>query len=78
VPENERRIDIDNRWGLLAARDVRVLRLLPREMSFAEIAVAVGSNPAEVKTRAIGIYRRLGALSRAEAVERARSLGLLE
>src|SRR3954447_6549151 len=62
---------------LLAADDMPVLRLLPSQMSFAEIAVVVGSNAAEVRTRAIGIYRRLGAVSRAEAVERAGSLGLL-
>lgn len=57
--------------------DLRVLRLLPRPMSFAEIAVALGSNAPEVKTRAIAIYRRLGVVSRAEAVERAKSLGLV-
>ena len=63
---------------LLDIEDTRVLRLLPRQMSFAEIAVAVGSNAAEVRSRAIGIYRRLGVVSRAEAVERAGSLGLLQ
>ena len=63
---------------VLDIEDTRVLRLLPRQMSFAEIAVAVGSNAAEVRSRAIGIYRRLGVVSRAEAVERAGSLGLLQ
>src|SRR3954453_20257754 len=72
-----RRGDIDNGHGLLTTDDLRVVQLLPGQMSFAEIAVAVGSNAAEVRTRAIGIYRRLGAVSRAEAVERADSLGLL-
>jgi DNA-binding CsgD family transcriptional regulator len=73
-----RRGDIDNGHGLLAADDMPVLRLLPSQMSFAEIAVALGSNAAEVRTRAIGICRRLGAVSRAEAVERAGSRGLLQ
>src|SRR4051812_36335890 len=67
-----RRGELDDGHGVLATDDLRVLRLLPSRMSFAEIAVAVGSNPAEVRTRAIGIYRRLGAVSPAEAGERAR------
>jgi len=75
---DELRVPRQRSQMLLATDDLRVLRLLPRQMSFAEIAVAVGSNAAEVKTRAIGIYRRLGVVSRAEAVERATSLGLLQ
>ena len=77
-PDDQRRTDLDDGRVLFSTDDLRVLRLLPRQMSFAEIAVAVGWDAPEVKTRAIAIYRRLGAVSRAEAVERARSLGLVQ
>src|SRR3954469_18904385 len=60
----------DNGSVLFSVDDLRVLRLLPGEMSFAEIAVALGRSTGEVKTRAIAIYRRLGGTSRADAVER--------
>lgn len=78
VSDRRGRADIDNGWVPFSTEDLRVLRLLPRPMSFAEIAITLGRNAPEVKTRAIAIYRRLGAVSRAEAVERARSLGLVQ
>ena len=78
MPDDERRIGTHTGWLLFSTDDLRVLQLLPREMSLAEIATAVGRRPPEVRTRAIGIYRQLGAVDRAEAVERAKSLGLVQ
>jgi LuxR family maltose regulon positive regulatory protein len=76
--DQPRRTDLDDGRVLFSTDDLRVLRLLPSQMSFGEIAVVVEWDAPQVKTRAIAIYRRLGAVSRAEAVERARSLGLIQ
>jgi DNA-binding NarL/FixJ family response regulator len=57
--------------------DLQVLQLLPQPLSHAEIAARLGSSPGAVRTRAVSIYRVLGAVSRGDAVRRARELGLV-
>jgi LuxR family maltose regulon positive regulatory protein len=61
----------------LTQRELALLRLLPGRMSQREIAESLFVSPNTVKTHLRGIYRKLDAVSREEAVERARELGLL-
>ena len=61
----------------LTAAEMRVLRFLPTHLSFREIAAQLYVSRFTVKSQALAVYRKLGATSRAEAVERARGLGLL-
>jgi len=62
----------------LTAAELRVLHLLPTHLTFPEIGARLSLSRNTVKTQALSVYRKLGVGSRAEAVERARSLGLLE
>ena len=61
----------------LTERETAVLRLLASGLSRGEIADALYVSANTVKTHAKAIYRKLDASSRAEAVARARQLGLL-
>jgi LuxR family maltose regulon positive regulatory protein len=61
----------------LTDRELAVLRLLGGELSRREIAEALFVSLDTVKTHIRGIYRKLGASTREEAVERARELALL-
>jgi DNA-binding NarL/FixJ family response regulator len=56
----------------------RVLRYLPTPLTFAVIADKLGISRSAAKERAERAYKKLGVHSRAEAVERARVLGLLD
>jgi LuxR family transcriptional regulator, maltose regulon positive regulatory protein len=62
----------------LTPAELRVLRFLPTHLSFTEIAAQAYVSPNTVKTQAQSVYRKLGVSSRGEAVEKARSAGLLE
>ena len=66
----------DNRAELTPA-ELRTLQFLPSHLSFREIAEQSFVSPNTVKTQAQAIYRKLDASSRAEAVNRAREVGLL-
>jgi LuxR family transcriptional regulator, maltose regulon positive regulatory protein len=57
--------------------ELRVLRYLPTHLSAQEIAGELYVSPNTVKTHMRTLYAKLGAHSRAEAVDRARALGLL-
>jgi LuxR family maltose regulon positive regulatory protein len=61
----------------LTVAELRVLRLLPTELSFAEIGSRLRLSSRTVTTHAEAAYRKLAACSRSEAVERARAVGLL-
>ena len=61
----------------LSERELAVLRLLASKLSQREIAGELYVSFNTVKTHTRAIFRKLGAASRAEAVERARELGLL-
>jgi len=54
-----------------------VLRHLPTHLPAPEIAGELSVSSSTVKTHMRNLYSKLGAHSRAEAVERARALGLL-
>jgi len=62
----------------LTPAERRVLVLLPTHLSEGRIAEELSVSPNTVKTHLRGVYRKLGAANRAEAVERARELGLLK
>jgi LuxR family maltose regulon positive regulatory protein len=61
----------------LTEREQRILRYLPTMLSNAEIGAEVFVSLNTVKTHLRSIYRKLDASGRAEAVEKARRLGLL-
>jgi LuxR family maltose regulon positive regulatory protein len=61
----------------LTERELRILRYLPTMLSNAEIGAEVFVSLNTVKTHLRSIYRKLGVGGRAQAVERARALGLL-
>jgi LuxR family maltose regulon positive regulatory protein len=57
--------------------ELRVLRYLPTNLNAPEIARELYISPNTVKTHIRNLYAKLGTHRRAEAVERARALGLL-
>jgi LuxR family maltose regulon positive regulatory protein len=61
----------------LSNSEIRVLRYLPTHLSAPEIAGALSVSTSTVKTHLRNLYAKLGAHSRAEAVQSARALGLL-
>ena len=67
------------RRGLLplTKAELRVLELLPTQLSSEEIAAHLFVSSNTVRSHIRVIYRKLGAVSRTQAVERAREVGLL-
>ena len=61
----------------LSASELRVLRYLPSNLSAPDIAAELFVSTSTVKTHMRHVYEKLGVHRRAEAVERARELGLL-
>ncbi len=61
----------------LTAAELRVLPLLTTHLSFREIGERLYISRHTVKSHAMSIYRKLDVRSRADAVKRARELGLL-
>jgi LuxR family transcriptional regulator, maltose regulon positive regulatory protein len=61
----------------LSGSELRVLRYLPTHLSAPEVASALSVSTSTVKTHMRNLYAKLGAHSRAEAVERGRALGML-
>ena len=62
----------------LTAAELRLVPLLPTHLPFPEIAAQMYLSPHTIKSQAMSIYRKLGATTRTQAVDRARELGLLE
>ena len=62
----------------LTAAELRLLPLLSTHLSMPEIAGELFLSRNTIKSQAISIYRKLGAVSRNQAVTRSRELGLLE
>jgi DNA-binding NarL/FixJ family response regulator len=61
----------------VTAAEVRVLRYLPTTMTFAVIADKLGISRSAAKERAERAYKKLGVHNRADAVARARDIGLI-
>ena len=61
----------------ISLAEARVLRYLPTPLTFALIADKLGISRSAAKERAERAYKKLGVHSRAEAVGRARALGLI-
>ncbi|HUB22756.1 MAG TPA: LuxR C-terminal-related transcriptional regulator [Streptosporangiaceae bacterium] len=61
----------------LTQGETRVLRYLPTHLGAPEIAAELCLSANTVKTHLRHLYRKLGAHSRQEAVQRARAIGLL-
>lgn len=61
----------------LTAAERRLLPLLATHKTVAQIAAELFVSPHTVKAQVRMIYRKLGVISRHEAVSRARELGLL-
>jgi DNA-binding NarL/FixJ family response regulator len=65
------------RAASITMAEERVLRYLPTKLTFAVIADKLGISRSAAKERAERAYKKLGVHSRAEAVSRARELGLI-
>jgi LuxR family transcriptional regulator, maltose regulon positive regulatory protein len=61
----------------LTSKELELLRLLPTPLTRREIGARLFVSVNTVKTHQRGLYRKLGVTGRAEAVHRARDLGLL-
>ena len=61
----------------LSGSETRILRYLPTNLSAPEIAVELSLSVNTVRTHMRHIYEKLGAHNRTEAVERARTLGVV-
>ena len=61
----------------MSLAELQVLAFLPSHMSFQAIGVRLGRSGSAIQRLAIGIYRKLGVISRRDAVERALVLGLV-
>ncbi len=83
VPPQGQEGDGENRPPLatmnepLSVSEIRVLRFLPTNLPAPEIAAQLTVSVNTVRTHMRHVYEKLGAHSRAEAVDRARALGLL-
>ena len=64
-------------WALTPA-ELRTLQYLPTHYSFREIGEQLVVSVNTVRSQAQALYRKLGASTRREAVERARTRGLIE
>ena len=62
----------------LTTAEVRLLPLLPTHLSFTEIGQRLYISKHTVKSQAVSIYRKLGASSRSQAVQRLQEIGLVE
>ena len=66
-------------WAMsLTGAELRLLPYLATHLTFPEIAARLFLSRNTVKTEAVSIYRKLGASSRSQAIERAVEVGLLE
>ena len=66
-------------WAMsLTGAELRLLPYLATHLTVPEIATRLFISRNTVKTEAVSIYRKLGASSRSEAIERAVEVGLLE
>jgi DNA-binding NarL/FixJ family response regulator len=65
------------RAASITVAEAQVLRYLPKPLPFSVIADKLGISRSAAKERAERLYKRLGVHSRADAVSRARALGLL-
>ncbi|MCS7058180.1 MAG: response regulator transcription factor [Meiothermus sp.] len=61
----------------LSPREQQVLAWVAQGLSTKEMARLMGISPETVKDHLVGLYDKLGARNRVEALERARALGLL-
>jgi two-component system response regulator DesR len=62
----------------LSSREREVLELMARGSTNREIAAALHLSPHTIHEHTSGLYRKLGARNRAEAVQRATRLGLID
>jgi LuxR family maltose regulon positive regulatory protein len=66
-------------WAMsLTGAEIRLLPYLATHLTFPEIATRLFISRNTVKTEAVSIYRKLGASSRSQAIERAVEVGFLE
>ena len=66
------------RAASITEAEARVLRYLPTRLTFALIANKLGISRSAAKERAERAYKKLGVHNRADAVNRARALGLID
>ncbi len=62
----------------LTASELRILQFLPSHLTLPQIGEHLFLSQSTVKTHVVSIYRKFDVASRADAVDRARALGLIE
>jgi LuxR family transcriptional regulator, maltose regulon positive regulatory protein len=62
----------------LTAAELRVLQFLPSHLNYPQIGERLFVSQNTIKTHALSIYRKFGVSTRADAVARGRTLGLLD
>jgi DNA-binding CsgD family transcriptional regulator len=62
----------------ISVAEAQVLRYLPTRSSFAVIADKLGISRSAAKDRAERVYKKLGVHNRADAVNQARALGIID
>jgi LuxR family maltose regulon positive regulatory protein len=77
LAERRQQATLEDRLGITAA-EARVLAQLPTHRSLEEIGEVLYISRNTVKTHAVSIYRKLGVSGRSAAVDRARTMGLLD
>jgi DNA-binding NarL/FixJ family response regulator len=60
----------------LTAAEMTVLRALPNGLTVVRLAAALGKSPKTVEGQVSSIYAKLNVSNRAQAIERARELGI--
>lgn len=78
--QDDRRLDVDTQQpksGLLSSREHEVLRFLASANKNRQIADLLNISEGTVKRHTTNIYRKLGATSRLDAVQRATRLGII-
>ena len=66
-------------WAMsLTGAELRLLPYLATHLTFPEIAGRLFLSRNTIKTEAVSVYRKLGASSRSQAIDRAVEVGLLE
>lgn len=76
--EQEQEQDADNGGFKLAPREVQVLHLIARGLTYSEVAAELSVSLSTIQTYVRGLYRKLGVHNRQSAVNKGRTNGLLQ
>ena len=76
-PEDKAKSPVDKKKGVLTDREIEVLSLIAKGLSYGETAKVLGMSKNTLPVHIRNIYRKLHAANRSEAVYEARSIGII-